>query len=450
MNNNMPQEITITNLSSNTDFGTISNYKATTSSWVTKTISYITSYNYQYLTITWQLPRALKITKSSFDCALQAVTYASDPRLRLYASTDGGTTKSVLYQYDESNLYSGSTFTKAANWTGSMDNVNYIEARIGAKANNNNNILKLRNLSLTYEEPDAPVDDDSDSDTDLDADTDLDSDLDTDTDIDTDTDADTDTDTDIDSDTDVDIDTDIDTDNDGDFEITTVWHDEDGHIYKDKLIEVFDSIEAKINELADYDISEIDLIDITNITYPDVTTTDVEEDSTKIVNLKSFVNIMDLAELPLSVTTDGNVGIKTCTYVGNDYLTHTIDLSSNPTVASTTNPYIHLDIENNTIVAYSSFQSDKPLLGLLKNNKLITNNARVPANVNFLKVLADQARPTSDNYASDGNQYKTYYYSNQTVAGFGCATKARGGQARAMNTNFGLTDKLREEKEGEE
>jgi len=433
----MPQEITITNLSSNTDFGTISNYKATTSSWVTKTLSGTGDY-YQYLTITWQFPKALKLTKSSFNGVLRATNAViTSARLRLYASTDGGATKSILYQYDDSNMYINSTITKNANWTGNVDNINYIEARIGAKNASSNPVLKLRNLSLTYEEPDVPVDDDSDSDTDLDSD--LDSDADTDTDTDTDTDADTDT----------DVDTDIDTDNDDDFEITTVWHDEDGHIYKDKLIEVFDSIEAKINELADYDISEIDLIDITKITYPDITTTDIREDSTKIINLKSFVNTMDLAELPLSVTTDGNVGIKTCTYVGNDYLTHTIDLSSNPTVASTTNPYIHLDIENNTIVAYSSFQSDKPLLGLLKNNKLITNNARIPANVNFLKVLADQARPTSDNYASDGNQYKTYYYSNQTVAGFGCATKSRGGQARAMNTNFGLTNKLREEKEGE-
>ena len=63
----------------------------------------------------------------------------------------------------------------------------------------------------------------------------------------------------------------------------TDWYDEEGRIFKDVLIENFNALEKKLNELNALNAFEITLPDFNSIDYPDVTP-DSDEDS--IVNLK--------------------------------------------------------------------------------------------------------------------------------------------------------------------
>lgn len=69
------------------------------------------------------------------------------------------------------------------------------------------------------------------------------------------------------------------------------WYDSEGRIYKDRLIENFNAIEAKLQAIREADGADINEIDWTSISLPDVT---LASDDNKIVNLESFISIMGL------------------------------------------------------------------------------------------------------------------------------------------------------------
>lgn len=96
------------------------------------------------------------------------------------------------------------------------------------------------------------------------------------------------------------------------------WYDEQGRIYKDALIENFNALEAKMNELQTLDALEIQLPDFTTISYDDVT---LDSPDDMIVNLKSFLEITGLMNFPIECSFSGT----TCTigWWGEDYLYHT-------------------------------------------------------------------------------------------------------------------------------
>lgn len=269
---------------------------------------------------------------------------------------------------------------------------------------------------------------------------------------DTDSDTDVDTDTDIDTDLDSDIDIDTDTDTDSDTPLIdyftlpyTDWYDEQGRIYKDVLIKNFNAIEDKIKEINNINLQSFTIPDLSSVEYEDVSLADVETDKvTKILNLRSFLSICDIINFPLYVKTANGNKVTTVELWGSDYKYHKINCNVS---ATESNPFIMLDVSDYSVSNSNTFDSTKVLLAVLKDNKLVTNFMDTPGNVNFQKVLADQARSYEEyswtdgvqEIKTDGNTNGTIKYKNQTVFFANGARKAgtiwRGGTDRIFLMN---------------
>lgn len=254
---------------------------------------------------------------------------------------------------------------------------------------------------------------------------------DTDTDTDVDTDLDVDTDTDIDVDTDTDVDTDIDTDDDFPvqqyFDIPRKdWHDELGRINKDALIENFNAIEEKLVELSELSAFTTEVPDISGVVFEDVT---LESDDNKIINLRSFLNLVPIIGFPLVLSFEGKK-LKKCSYWSPNYVYETI---SNETLnVSNTNKYVYLNYVNKEIICSSSetTPSDCKLIGVYENSKVISVHNDQYVNINGLFYLPnmqedyiDQGRGGNSQAVSVDNNAKT-----RTVGGM--FTQKEGGSIR--------------------
>lgn len=212
------------------------------------------------------------------------------------------------------------------------------------------------------------------------------------------------------------------------------WYDEDGRIYKDLLIKNFNAIEDKINEILSVDLDTINIPDVSNISYPDVDIDDEDKDN-YILNFRSFLNICNLINFPLKVITDGNVKVKQVEYIGSDYAYHKILANNSTMPATSTYPYIYLDTFNRVISRTNDIEditsdSDNVLLAVLYDNFLVTNCMKIPGNVNFQKILSDQARSTYEFHCDRADRgYGAlsggHTYNGQTVFGWNAATKYR-------------------------
>ena len=69
-----------------------------------------------------------------------------------------------------------------------------------------------------------------------------------------------------------------------------------GRLYKEALIENFNAIEAKLNELSGLTAYETQVPDFSNYNYEDVT---LDSPNNKVVNLQSFLKIMNLIGVPI-------------------------------------------------------------------------------------------------------------------------------------------------------
>lgn len=219
------------------------------------------------------------------------------------------------------------------------------------------------------------------------------------------------------------------------------WHDEQGRIYKDVLIKNFNAIENKINEILSIDIDSFTKPDISAVVYPDV---DLQSgDDTSILNLKSFLEITNLINFPLVVKTDGNNKVTRVEYWGDDYVYHTITNSS--VVANSSNPYIYLDYGNKEIIRSSSYNTPTNcvLVAILKDNKLITNNLIYEGNVDFVRVLTEQARKYDSRY---GQKQYSASYNGQTV--FGADSESKGSPMTGYFSTQFLENSLRDVEKG--
>lgn len=246
-------------------------------------------------------------------------------------------------------------------------------------------------------------------------DTDVDTDVDTDTDIDVDTDIDSDTDIDVDVDMDTDIDADIDTDDDfvviDNFTLPRPdWYDKQGRIYKDALIENFNSLEDKLVLLSELSAFTTDIPDISSVVFPDVTL-DSEDDS--VINLRSFLNMIPIIGYPIELSFSGTKCVKCC-YWSSEYKYETI---SDVTLdVSDGKKYIYLDYNNKKFICSSSITTPDgcKLIGAYENSQIIHLNSEQYADINALFYLPrmtedfiDKGRGSNSQAASVDNNSKT-------------------------------------------
>lgn len=252
-------------------------------------------------------------------------------------------------------------------------------------------------------------------------------------DTDIDTDIDTDVDTDTDTDIDIDTDTDVDTDTDDDFPVQQYfdiprkdWHDELGRINKDALIENFNAIEGKLVELSELSAFTTEVPDISGVVFEDVT---LNSDDNKIVNLRSFLNIVPVIGFPLVLSFEGKK-LKKCSYWSPAYVYETI---SNETLnVSNTNKYIYLNYVNKEIVCSSAevTPNDCKLIGVYENSKIISVHNDQYVNINGLFYLPDMQEDYVDKGRGGNSQSASVNNDAETRTVGGMNTQKKGGSIK--------------------
>lgn len=126
-----------------------------------------------------------------------------------------------------------------------------------------------------------------------------------------------------------------------------------GRIYKDVLIENFNAIEQKLIEISKLDAFDTTLPNLSEIVYPDATL-DSEDDC--IVNFRSFMNIMNCINYPISCTFSGTKCTKMVFYNTNNKLIERLDTQE--TNASSSNPWVYCNLTTGEV--YASNKSATP------------------------------------------------------------------------------------------
>ena len=182
-----------------------------------------------------------------------------------------------------------------------------------------------------------------------------------------------------------------------------------GRIYKDRLIENFNAIETKLNEITKLQPYNTKYPDISKFIYSDVT---LSSDTNKVVNLKSFIDILGLKNTPL-VVQFGDKRLIRLTYYDSNYKLKNISNIDLSTI-SNTKPFVIGDIENQTITVSGDITeiSGKVILGKW-NGSTIDSCLGVPAvnlDANIVQILS--SRPYTTKIATGLTDVNVFYYSS--------------------------------------
>ena len=182
-----------------------------------------------------------------------------------------------------------------------------------------------------------------------------------------------------------------------------------GRIYKDRLIENFNAIETKLNEITKLQPYNTKYPDISKFIYSDVT---LSSDTNKVVNLKSFIDILGLKNTPL-VVQFGDKRLVRLAYYDNNYKLKNISNIDLSTI-SNTKPFVIGDIENQTITVSGDITeiSGKVILGKW-NGTTIDSCLGVPAvnlDANIVQILS--SRPYTTKIATGLTDVNVFYYSS--------------------------------------
>lgn len=182
-----------------------------------------------------------------------------------------------------------------------------------------------------------------------------------------------------------------------------------GRIYKDRLIENFNAIETKLNEITKLQPYNTKYPDISKFIYSDVT---LDSDTNKVVNLKSFIDILGLKNTPL-VVQFGDKRLIRLTYYDSNYKLKNISNIDLSTI-SNTKPFVIADIENQTITVSGDITeiSGKVILGKW-NGTTIDSCLGVPAanlDANIVQILS--SRPYTTKIATGLTDVNVFYYSS--------------------------------------
>lgn len=184
-----------------------------------------------------------------------------------------------------------------------------------------------------------------------------------------------------------------------------------GRIYKDRLIENFNAIETKLNEIIKLQPYNTKYPDTSKFIYSDVT---LDSETNKVVNLKSFIDIMGLKNTPL-VVQFGNKKLTRLSYYDNEYKlknVSNVDLST----ISNTKPFVIADIENQTITVSGDLAeiAGKIILGKWNGETIDSclDNYTVPLDIytmlfKSMTPFTKRVMP-SDFVTRGGNQFAFY------------------------------------------
>lgn len=170
------------------------------------------------------------------------------------------------------------------------------------------------------------------------------------------------------------------------------WFDSQGRIYKDALIENFNAIENKLLEIASLDAFKTEIPNVSTINYPDVT---LDSPNNKIINLKSFLKITNIAGYPIECEFSGTTAKKIAYWTESGEYKILEDIDTN---ASSSNKYVYLDFVNGLVFSRNSANNpaNSNLIGVYSNGIIKNVESFNYIGINALYYLA---RMSIDTYA---------------------------------------------------
>lgn len=170
------------------------------------------------------------------------------------------------------------------------------------------------------------------------------------------------------------------------------WYDEEGRIYKDALIENFNAIEQEFIRLANVDKGIGDIPSPEDVEYLDST---LDSDERTILNLRSFLSIMNLTNYPVDCKFDGKKLVRLAYWNSDGQYKEIINRNISCNASSS---YIYLNYLTNTVSSSSSAitPSDCKLIGRYVDGKIVGLYSEQNTNINILYYLAKMREQTYD------------------------------------------------------
>lgn len=164
------------------------------------------------------------------------------------------------------------------------------------------------------------------------------------------------------------------------------WYDSEGRINKDALIENFNAIEAKINEISDVSAFTINAPDFSTFNYDDTT---LESADNKIVNIKSLVDILKLKGFPIVCTFNDKV-LKKLQYYNDNYQLVTITDVNLSSLGTNNQIYVYLDYSEDLVYISNDYTNPNNdiLIACYDNGIVYSTDSLGMIDVNILQVMA--------------------------------------------------------------
>ena len=197
------------------------------------------------------------------------------------------------------------------------------------------------------------------------------------------------------------------------------WYDSEGRINKDALIENFNAIETKINELANVSAFIIEAPDFSTFSYDDTT---LESADNKVINLKSFINIMHLKGFPLKCVFADNV-LKTLQYYNDNYRLITISDVTLSDLGTNNKNWVYLDYSEDIVyVSDDATNANGDVLIACYDNGVVYSIGDMGLiDVNILDVLSkmsDYSQSFNVNRKNENGARITYNHNGNRLMGY--------------------------------
>lgn len=188
----------------------------------------------------------------------------------------------------------------------------------------------------------------------------------------------------------------------------TDWVDEQGRIYKDALIENLNAIEAKLQEIQELDVFEVTIPDASDIQVPDC---DLSSPDNTVVNLKSFLEIVNIENYPMECSFNGTKLVK-LTWWHNYHYNRKVNVETN---ANDTNKFISFNPSTGTVLASTTVPADSVLIGMFTGNQIRGINSNKMVGISLLKALANMSIETFSFSKPSNNQITNYTNAGRSI-----------------------------------
>lgn len=188
----------------------------------------------------------------------------------------------------------------------------------------------------------------------------------------------------------------------------TDWVDEQGRIYKDALIENLNAIETKLQEIQELDVFEVTIPDASDIQVPDC---DLSSPDNTVVNLKSFLDIVDIEDYPIECSFNGTKLAK-LTWWHNYHYNRKVNIE---TGASSSNKWVYFDPSTGDVASNGAVPAGSVLIGMFTGNQIRGINSNKMVGISLLKALANMSIETFNFSKSSNSQITNYTNAGRSI-----------------------------------